>query len=382
MNIMLERFRISKHFIFPMNACILQPTRYNVSIPTNSGMLTMESDEVTGRAKGGVARANALTQEELKAIAIKGASARWDESIEVAKRAGTIEIGDISIPCAVLEDGTRVLSERAITKAFGGKRGGSHWRRLKENPNGAYLPVFMSAGNIKPFIDNTLTKSLGRRRIYRPKKGGAGAYGIEAALLPKICNVYLKMRDAKVLTSPQAKLSIQADIIMRGLAEIGILALVDEATGYIEEKKKDEYRELFKEFIREQCREWEREVPDQLYDSLFRLYGLPKGVKGRRPQFFGKFTRKYVYAPLANSKGAVLELLDEKNPVVYANGGRKFKMFQFLTELVGLPAFRAHLWQVVGIANASTSKASFDRSFQRAFPQAGYQFELIGEDDT
>ncbi len=341
-----------------------------------------DEHEITGRAIGGHARKNALSDEERADIAKKAAQARWGGDAEIAKRAGTLEIGDISIPCAVLADGTRVLSERAITKAFGGKRGGSHWRRLKAHPDGANLPVFLSANNIKPFINNDLKASLARRRLYQPKKGGGAAHGIEASLLPKICNVFLTMRDTKEAHPSQADIVIQADILMRGLAEVGIIALVDEATGYIEEKKKDEYRELFKEFIREQCREWEREVPDQLYDSLFRLYGLPKGIKGRRPQFFGKFTRKYVYAPLANSKGAVLELLDEKNPVVYANGGRKFKMFQFLTELVGLPAFRAHLWQVVGIANASTSKANFDRSFQRAFPQAGYQLDLIEEDES
>ena len=73
--------------------------------------------------------------------------------------------------------------------AFGGKRGGSHWRRLKENPNGAYLPIFLSAKNIKPYLNKDLATALGRRRIYRSKKGGAAAYGVEASLLPKICKV-------------------------------------------------------------------------------------------------------------------------------------------------------------------------------------------------
>jgi ribosomal protein S25 len=333
---------------------------------------------VNGKAKGGIARAKSLSPEELKEIAKKGANARWDTSIEVAKRSGTLELGDITIQCAVLNDGTRVLSERAITKAFGGKRGGSHWRRLKENPNGAYLPVFLSAKNIKPFIDKELSESLNRRRLYKAKKGGASAYGIEASLLPKICNVYLKMRDAetKPLTSSQIPLSIQADIIMRGLAEVGIVALVDEATGHIQEKRKDEYRELFKEFIRSQVSDYEKEFPKQFTDNFYRLYGLEPSQNGKHPQFFGKLTRKYIYEPLADSKGAILEMLDEKNPVVYSNGGRKYKMFQFLTESIGMPMFRAHLWQVVGILNSSRNKAEFDRAFSRAFPRKGQCMEL------
>lgn len=347
-------------------------------------MLAMSETNVSGKAKGGVARAKALTPDEMKDIAKKGADARWDDSIEIAKRSGTIEMGDISIPCAVLEDGTRVLSERAITKAFGGKRGGAHWRRLKENPDGAYLPIFLSAGNIKPFIDKDLSVSLGRRRIYRPKKGGAAAYGVEASLLPKICNVYLNMRDddRKPLTASQIPLSVQADFIMRGLAEVGIVALVDEATGHIEEKRKDEYRELFQEFIRQQVKEYEKEFPKQFTDNLYRLYKLSPGQPGKHPQFFGKLTRRYIYEPLADSKGAILEMLDEKNPVVTERGGRKYKMFQFLTDTIGLPMFRAHLWQVVGILSASRNKAEFDRAFSRAFPRAGTQFELLEDDPT
>ena len=168
---------------------------------------------------------------------------------------------------------------------------------------------------------------------------------------------------------------------MRGLAEVGIIALVDEATGYIDEKKKDEYRQLFREFIRRECREWEQEFPAQFTDMIYRMYGLQKGAKGRHPRFFGNFIRKYIYAPLAGSNGEVLKMLDSKNPVVYKNGRRKYKMHQFLTEELGLPAIRAHIWQTIGIANASRTKDAFDRGFKRAFPQVGETMELFDVTD-
>lgn len=337
--------------------------------------------ELTGKAKGGAARAKSLTSRQLKDIAAKGGAARWSDDVEIAKSFGEIQIADTLIPCAVLEDGTRMLSERAITKAFGGKRGGSHWKRLKNMEQGAYLPVFLSAGNIKPFINSDLEAGLARRRLYRPKKGGTAAYGIEASLLPKICNVYLNMRDKEgSLTASQVPLAIQADLLMRGLAEVGITALVDEATGYIHEKKKDEYREIFREFIRRECREWEQEFPMQFFDMLYRLYELPKGVEGRHPQFFGKFITKYIYTPLAGSGGEILRHLGEKNPVIYKDGirkGRKHKMHQFLTDELGLPAVRSHIWQVIGIGNGATSKDAFDRSVKRAFPVKGKQEDLF-----
>ena len=65
----------------------------------------------TGKAIGGVARAKALSSEQLKEIATKGGTARWSNDVEIAKSFGEIQIADTSIPCAVIEDGTRMLSE-------------------------------------------------------------------------------------------------------------------------------------------------------------------------------------------------------------------------------------------------------------------------------
>ena len=113
----------------------------------------------------------------------------------------------------------------------------------------------------------------------------------------------------------------------------------------------------------------------------YRLYSIKRLNKNHHPSFFGKLVRKYIYAPLANSNGAILDLLDEKNPVVYKNGGRRYKMFQFLSEEIGLPAFKAHLWKVIGIGSASRSKEGFERGFKNAFPQTGDQFDFF-DDDT
>jgi molybdopterin synthase catalytic subunit len=66
------------------------------------------TDEVTGRAKGGIATAAQMTPEELKNRARAAAAARWHNAdAEVAIKSGKLEIGDIAIPCAVMADGTR-----------------------------------------------------------------------------------------------------------------------------------------------------------------------------------------------------------------------------------------------------------------------------------
>src|ERR1035438_3271011 len=83
-------------------------------------------DPVTeGRAKGGVARAQRLTPAERSAISTKAAEARWHAPL-VNALCGSPErplrIGDISIECYVLEDGTRVLSQAEFLEALGRHR--------------------------------------------------------------------------------------------------------------------------------------------------------------------------------------------------------------------------------------------------------------------
>src|ERR1700730_15657349 len=86
-------------------------------------------DEVTGKAKGGVARAEALSPDKRKEIAKKAAATRWDDSIPEATHIGELKIGDLSLPCAVLPDGTRLISQGGLTTAFGPVTGG--WQSRK-----------------------------------------------------------------------------------------------------------------------------------------------------------------------------------------------------------------------------------------------------------
>lgn len=328
--------------------------------------------DVRGKARGAIARAESLTPERRKEIAEKAARARWSgtDDTPVAIRDGVLLIGDLQLGCYVLKDRRRLFHKRGMAEALGMKSKGGN--------------VFLRAMNSKGLgsvIPPKLWETLNNPIIFRTLAGDQ-AHGYEGMVLIEICDALCEARRTKSLSPHQANLARQAEIILRSAAKVGITALIDEATGYIKDKARDEYREMFREFIRDQWREYEREFPDQLFDVIYNLYKLPRKHKNKHPQFFGHFIKKYVYAPLANSNGAILEMLNEKNPVVYTGGGRRYKLFQFLTEELGLPALRAHLWQIIGIGNASSTKEAFERGFKRAFPQAGEQmllFDLMEE---
>lgn len=322
-----------------------------------------------GASKGGKARAKSLTKEKRAAIARKAAAARWGESkIPVETHSGVLKIGDTEISCAVLRDGTRVLSERGVTKALGGKRGGAHWRRKKKQDGlGAYLPVFISAPNLKPFIDNDLAMALSNPIIYKPSSGYP-ANGVEATLLPKICDVWLKIRDAGELHPGQRHIALAADILMRGLAKVGIIALVDEATGYQEVRDRKALQAILDAFLRKELAAWASRFPNEFYHELFRLRGWDwKSKSGHRPRQAGKDTKNIVYARLAPG---ILEELERRNPP-NEDGYRKSRHHQWLTEDIGHPALAQHLHAVMAFMRVSKDWDQFKRMLDQAFPKRG-----------
>lgn len=328
----------------------------------------------TPQSKGGIARAQSLSPEERKASAKSAALARWGyrDGMPEASHEGVLPIGDIELEVYVLEDRRRLFAKRGIARALG----------LKSEGGNAFMKT-LSGKNLGSNISLKLWEKINNPIVFKPLTLDL-AHGYEGAVLIDICDAIIRANNEGKLLPVQQFLAYQAEIIIRASAKLGIVALIDEATGYSDNKRKDEYRELFRDFIRNECKQWEQEYPDRFFDMLYRLYGLKRKdpTKFQHPRFFGNFIRKYIYYPLAYSNGAILEELDKKNPIVYANGRRKYTMTQFLTEQVGLPALRQHLWQVIGIGSSVADKEQFDRSFYTAFPEAiprngTDQFELF-----
>lgn len=240
---------------------------------------------------------------------------------------GQLPIGEIELDCAVLDGGVRVLSERAVHRAFGSKRGGSHWRRMKENEGGANLPSFISAKNYSDFIPNDLRVALTQPVIYRVSAGATPANGMKAELLPEICGVILAARREGKLLPSQAHLAIQAEVLMEAFAKVGIIALVDEATGYQTDRSHDALRLLLSKYIAQGLQRWLKTFPDAFFAELDRLYGNDTS-HGKRPQYYGKFINKYVYEPIEN--GYVKQELDRLN--IADDGKRRARFHQWLSE--------------------------------------------------
>lgn len=325
-----------------------------------------EEVEESKQAKGGHARARALSPEERQKIAKRAAEKRWQAP--KADHTGELHLGEIAIQCAVLPDGRRVLSQRGVGRALGRGYGGADWRR---DDGGGNLPFFLAAKSLKPFISNDLLVLMREPIQYQHGKGGGLAHGIEATALPQVCDVWLKAREAGALSEPQKVVAQKAEILMRGLAHIGVVALVDEATGYQDVRDRQALQAILDQFLRKELAAWAKRFPDDFYKEIFRLRGW-KWSTMKRPGVVAAYTKDLVYARLAPG---VLDELERKNPVL-PSGRRKAKHHQWLTEDVGHPALAQHLHATIGLMRASDSWEGFKALMNRAFPKRGDNLQL------
>lgn len=197
---------------------------------------------------------------------------------------------------------------------------------------------------------------------------------VDYRIVTDFCRLMLSLRRAGKLGEGYLDYAANCEMFMLALADVGLAALIDEATGYDKIKKKREYQELFKDFIREEHSDWVREFPNEFFEHLYRVYHCERTGRNH-PSFFAHVITKYIYWPLADSHGAILEQLKEKDPIVSKNG-RRYRLHQFLTEEVGKAALRLHIGSIITLLALSNDKGMFKRIFARRYPKAGDQMEF------
>lgn len=275
---------------------------------------------------------------------------------------GVMNIGEIELPCAVLEDGSRIISRNAVFKAFGRtKRGRKKGEiRVAGMPE---LPSFIDANNLSEYIVGDVRDFLLNPVAYK-SKNGRDVFGYKAEIIPLLCDVYLEARKQGKLTSQQQNLAIASEILVRSLSKLGIVALVDEATGYQVDRDRDELQKLLSKYISKELLPWTKRFPDEFYQELFRLRGWKYPTpSAQRPGIVGHYTNQFVYDHLPPG---VKEELQRKNPTV-SPGKRKWKHHQFLSVDIGNEHLEKHLVKVITLMQAADNWEEFVRKFNRVF---------------
>ena len=114
-----------------------------------------------------------------------------------------LKIGDIEIPCYVLEGDIRVLSQRGLQTGIGMSIGGGSAGEQR-------MPRFIDSIAEKGIEINDLTARIRNPIKFIPPGGGPVAFGYEATILADICDAVLSARKANVLQRQQEQSRISA----------------------------------------------------------------------------------------------------------------------------------------------------------------------------
>lgn len=352
-------------------------------------MLAMSDlrDDEPGRAKGGHARAAKLSPKERSAIAKKAANKRWadkqepnDGSTRVLESfKSKLNIAGSLIPCAVVVGPNgiqRVLSETGVTNAVLGDRSGASKRKKKATAQaGAPLPIFLAPKQLIPFIPKELLDGPLQPIDYYD--GDRIVRGYDAQILPAVCNVWLRARESGALQEQQLDKAQKAEILMRALAETGIVALIDEATGYQNVRPQNALQSYLELVIRRELAVWAKKFPDEFYENIYKLKGWKwPGMSKNRFSVCANYTTNLVYDRLGPG---ITEELIRKTPK-NDKGYRPNRLHQWLSDDIGDPMLATHMhsilmFQRLAIANGYGWKR-FLHMVDQVLPRKGSTLEL------
>lgn len=341
------------------------------------------SDEASGKAKGGHARAAKLSQQERSAIASAAAKRRWEERPRptdgmprvLQEYRGTLDLAGMSLPCAVVdgpEGVVRVLSENGITNAILGGRSGAS-KRLKSG--GALLPIFLAPRQLKPFISNELLDGPLKPIDYID--GDRVVRGYNATIITSVCKVWLKAREMGALQAQQLDKAQKAEALIAALASTGVVALVDESTGYEKARPQNALQAYLEMVLRKELAAWVKKFPDEFYENIYKLKGWAwPGMGKNRYSVVAHYTRDLVYERLGPG---ILDALCAKSPK-NEKGQRPNKLHMWLTEDIGDPMLAQHLHSLLMFQRLAISNgygwARFVQMVDQVLPKRGTTLSL------
>lgn len=318
------------------------------------------TDQTGIQSLGGKARAAKLSKEEKTEIARGAADARWEKAgkgIPRATHEGILTIGDMEIPCAVLENGMRVLTQSGVMVALGRARQAKGRQYYDADVN---LPAFLTAKNLKPFIPSNL--SVTSSQVEFRMLSGMRAFGFSADLLPQICGVFLDAKAENALVHNQIHIAERALILIRGFANVGIISLVDEATGFQYDRPRRDLEEYLSKFLSESLRRWVRTFPGDYFKHLCRLKNVPLRPDMKLPQYFGHLTNDLIWRRIAPG---LLRALKERRS---ERGSPSNKLHSWTSDELGKPELLLHLGTVVGLMKVNTDYDAFHSQLDRIAP--------------
>ena len=283
---------------------------------------------------------------------------------------GVLDMNGAQIPCYVLEDGTRVLSARGMQGAL----------KLVDTTNvqntatlsGVELSRFIATSWFKSLVDSE--EMLERFHPITCYKGSQRINGYEATVLVDFCDTILNARNRGLAKTPRQQLvAAQCEILIRAFAKVGIIALVDEATGYQYERENDALQKILAVYVSPEILQWQFTFSNRFYREIFRLrkWNFTTGDINKRPGVVGTYTNQYIYDMLPAGVGKVIKAKTPRS----AAGNPTARYFQSLTPDIGYEHLKQQLITVTTLLSVARSWQEFKDLFARRFGQVAIDFD-------
>ena len=166
----------------------------------------------------------------------------------------------------------------------------------------------------------------------------------------------------------------RCEILLRGFARVGIIALVDEAAGFQSDRTSTALAKILEAFVAKELQKWVKTFPSEYYEEIFRLRDMEYAKDTvQRPRYFGVLINDIIYDRLAPG---VLEELKKVNPKDETTGRRKHRHFRWLTSNIGYPKLREHLGAVIATMRMSNDWYDFKARLDKFYPRQGKPTQL------
>lgn len=260
------------------------------------------------------------------------------------------------VPCYVLDDGRRVISRTGATDMLtDGKGGGNLESYIGVKALENYIPTNFHGDMIEFSIKEVVNKTV---------------LGLEAESFLDICKAYAIARDKGDLkTDRQIAIAKKATMFLAACSKIGLIALIDEVTGYQYEREEDALQFKLKLFLEDEMRPWEKTFPDELWLEFGRLTNW-NGSIHQRPKYWGKLVMELIYGYLDKD---VAEWLKTNAPK--PRGGQNYH--RWLSSQYGLKKLIEHIWMVIGMAKACLTMSELRERMALQFGRGMVQLSLF-----
>lgn len=252
---------------------------------------------------------------------------------------GVLSFGGVEVDCYNLDNGRRVISQRAIVRVL----------------TGTGHKAGRDRGDLRQYVARIPHESAEKLVATRSEvefvlPSGTTSIGRDAEWLIDLCNAYVDAAIAGTLHRKQLRLAGQARAIVAACAKTGIAALIDEATGYQYVREHGILGDIFARALREQASPWKRTWQDETVDALCRTFRIQRIGREFPAPLMGVVGK--LYRTLLGSE--VHDELRRRNP---RGEGRDVHTQWMADDTLG--ALRDHLHVIEAFARTCDSKSQF-----------------------